>query len=158
MELLDNALEEFRNNLKETPEGQTYIKDSGERHRYYIGALDPNESVARLRLDFEIEEGLVLSGDDDTVWKLLFEQARYDLADVIENGDTGTTDPLLRAFNGSKKRGQEPVAVDFLSGTLIKVRKRRKATFEFTLWLTLYVKWESPQEYRPKPRKTRKKK
>lgn len=68
-------------------------------------------TTSKLRLDWELTtESLEdnIAGDDleDHVARMMATQFGNDLEDLAINGDTASTDPLLSAFDGYRKRGK----------------------------------------------------
>jgi len=143
-EMLNAALGTFKQGLKDIPEMTTYSpRESGHWDDYYHGRLNhETESIARLRLDWERNNEYALPDEKDKIFDLMFFQMQFDLLDLIVNGDVSQSrDPLLSAINGSKKRGQEPVEIEIISGTLYSEYKERKDATEYTVYVLMYVKW-----------------
>lgn len=66
-------------------------------------------TTTKLRLDWELsseslEDGIEGEQLEDTVARLMATQMGNDLEDVAINGDTTSADPLLKAFDGWRKR------------------------------------------------------
>lgn len=93
--------------------------------------------VARLRMDYEAEEG------QEGVREELVSRLVSDLEDLIENGDTEhRSDPLYKALDGSKKRGVSgPKVVEIINAAMAVESKPKKKTIEYTVWINLYTEW-----------------
>lgn len=141
---LDEALEPVRKMI----ENESYSHEGayaykGEiRDRWYKGELDyPNEDSKNLRLDWELADAA--QGKTQDVARLILDNLKLDLEDLIENGDIDqTSGPLLKTWNGSKKRGQELVEFVVLHAHLEKEYKKNKKSTEYTLFIRPYLKWQ----------------
>lgn len=137
-ELLDDALEDFKERLLAVPFGTAVFSENYTKN-FHNGE---NESEANLRLDWEVPGDHVEAADQKLI-NLMFEQMKLDLADLIENGDAGqTTDPLLKSIDGIRVRSQQPVFIDITVGETHAEYHYRKDTTEITTYLRLYIKWE----------------
>jgi len=138
-DLLDNALEDLKTHLLESPE---YVSKSDNKQRWYDGNLKSNETSRNLRLDWELAKDQQVF-DSKKILDLMMQQCKNDLADIIENGDEDNReDALLKSFDGSKKRGKKPVEIEIIAAHLIEELKENKGVVEFTLFLRPYVRWE----------------
>lgn len=154
MELLTNALEDFKERLKRVPEGEETPKSESWK-RYYNGNRETKEVFTRLRLDWELSLAAFEDEPDeetsygewydknrDKIYDLMVRFMENDLRDLIEHGDVRNgADALLKSMDGSKKLGREPVEIDIASGILQTECKPKKRTAEFTLHILLHVRW-----------------
>lgn len=68
-------------------------------------------TTTKLRLDWELtteslEDGIEGGNLDDHIVRLMTTQMANDLEDIAINGDTGSADPTLKAFDGFRKQGK----------------------------------------------------
>ena len=146
--LLTDALSPVLDLLLEQPYGTHYTNATDARKRWYAGELTENESSTQLRLDWELSDEAFKDAGDG-IKEIMLKQIQFDLEDLIENGDSGNSaDALLKAIDGSKKRGQEPVEIQILGAILYKEVKKKQyrdttgISHEYTLFLRPYIRWE----------------
>lgn len=113
----------------------------------YFGSGESSATVARLRLDWELSREFVQELHDsekhEDIFRLMGAQISVDLNDLVENGDVNKiNDPLLKMFDGSKKRGKPPVLVDIFAANLHFNYHKVKDTTEYTLYILMAVRWE----------------
>ena len=103
------------------------------------------EAGIRMRLDYELSPAEIDNFENlekrDHVAHLIITQLAGDLADVLEHGDMHSDDYLLKAFDGSIKRKQEPAQIDFDYVQAYQEKKPRKGTYEITIFLTVHIDW-----------------
>lgn len=143
MEKLDKALQV----LLGLPEGDTvdFYSRSENRERYNTGNLTKDETSVNLRLDFELSEEVVEDPGFNAKARneALIGIARNDLEDLIINGDVNkSADPLLKCINGEKVRGKSAVEIEILAASLLTEHKPRKNSYEYTLFLRPFVRFE----------------
>lgn len=139
MELLDAALERCKTRIKDNIDPSLAPLQNGEMAAY--SELRKDGSV-NLRLDWELASDVVQEVSVDKLLDLMFVQAESDLEKLLEDGDIDhTTDPLLKALDGAKKRGRQPSAVDITAVNLIQEFSSRKETVRYTMYLTLNTQW-----------------
>jgi hypothetical protein len=68
-------------------------------------------TTTKLRLDWELttdslEDNIAGTSLDDTIVRLMTTQMSNDIEDIVINGDTDSTDPTLKAFDGFRKQGE----------------------------------------------------
>lgn len=126
MELIKQAVEDFKTAILAEEAWRpdcTTTKNQDLYNRWYLsnGKHEANEEFVRLRLDWEFYEPELRTATDNDSFESILKANREkivnfftvamnaDLSDLVENGDVSlTADPLLKAMNGSKKRGTEP--------------------------------------------------
>lgn len=111
----------------------------------YRAPLSGDRGV-RMRLDYEISIPALDAIPDvenarKHVARLMQHQIANDLSDMLENGDTSSNDPLYKAMDGSLKRKQEPMQIDFDYVQVFRDRREKKNAYEYTVFLTVYVDW-----------------
>lgn len=142
--LVDEALVGVREFLVSTPAIEPEEWEDSPKSRY-VGGEHPIDhgKVARLRFDWElIGEAGVSIDDTDHVSRLIVEALKWDLVDIIENGDIEiVNDPMLKSMNGANKLGKTPQKV--LIEELVWYREHfpRKNAREYTIFLLLRVDW-----------------
>jgi hypothetical protein len=144
----------------------TLVEDALEPVKKYLATTEPCEVVGnsvkyaqpyrspdsgdrgiRMRLDYEISkpqlDAMIDSEDKNKhIAALMISQMSNDLADVLENGDQSSNDPLYKAFDGALKRQKEPSKVDIDYVQTFREYKKAKDAYEYTIFFTLYVEWE----------------
>lgn len=143
--LLDEALERIKPYIVERLDSGIKANYRGEEDYNYFGFESTTATVSRLRLDWELSDELAGEVDsNDKIADMMLGQSKYDLLELIEDGDTSiTADPLLKVLDGAKKRGKEPVLIDIFAAELhIEVRETKRAT-EYTLYILLAIQWAS---------------
>lgn len=113
----------------------------GENTKFYDFPLPrrTNEmKTVRLDMEFSPEDDSLFTSDlTEDVRTALTEQTAHDLADLLVNGDTESTDPLLKVLNGEEKVGKRLLDVNF-SGVVYDVQYRAgKDTYEWTAYVAL---------------------
>jgi len=146
--LLTDALSPVLDFLLEQPYGTQYANQTEEYKRWKSGELLKDESSTQVRMDWELSDE-AFKEVDSNVKQLMINQIKFDLEDLIENGDRhNAADALLKAIDGSKKRGQEPVEIQILGAILYKEVKKKQyrdttgISHEYTLFLRPYIRWE----------------
>lgn len=111
---------------------------------YYHGQYGPDEDFRRVRLDFEFSRPFYEEVGNKRV-DAVFVVAEQDLEYLIKHGDRDSpgTEPYLRLIDGSIKRNKQPVDIQFAAALLRTEFHKRKDTYETTLFVTLYTKWDS---------------
>jgi hypothetical protein len=143
MKLLHEALEPLKEFYKNNDWPESAPHDKRGSNSGGLAYREGENRGRNLRLDFEIHEDLE---DQDKVTDLMFDQIKYDLEDLLVNGDVEhTTDPLLKAMDGTKKRGAELSHLEFPRAELFRDHKYKKETIEYTLYLKVYTEFASPQ-------------
>jgi hypothetical protein len=87
--------------------GAVEATDTGENAGVHFSKI--SITTKKLRLDWELsteslEDNLEGEALEDHIARLMATQAGNDLEDLAINGDTGSTDPLLKVFNGWRKQ------------------------------------------------------
>lgn len=102
-----------------------------------------DNTVAVLRLDYEVDWNNDIRPNWTDVVPLLIGQINGDVTYLIENGDREhTTDPLLKSLDGMKKHGGlEPTMVEFFDITAVSEDVPKKKSTEYTVWLKVRVRW-----------------
>lgn len=143
---VDEAIEGMKANLNNEGEGMTRSVNNQDIVDQYTGKEEKTYKgqVNRLRLDWELsheffeEEGN--HWDMPEIFDLMGIQMKVDLEDLIENGDTTiVSDPLLKTFDGSKKRGSEPKDVQIIK--TVTTRGVGRGVIEYTVYILLYTEW-----------------
>jgi len=114
----------------------------------------------KLRLDWELssealEDGLEGAGLEDHIARLMASQMGNDLEDVAINGDASSADPLLKAFDGWRKRAFTGGRVVDAAGRVLDssvfnaaikalpaVYKQRRAQLRFYTGSNLLQDWQ----------------
>lgn len=144
MQTLDEALQKLSDNI-ELKSGFQY-RDStmdDKRSRVYNG-IDKNADTCNVRLDWQVAEGLPdEEGAEDALKQLMVAQAKFDIEDLLENGDRQAYvhDAILKALDGTRKRDKELVNVEFLGYSLYRQHLKKSKRYEYTLYLALYAQW-----------------
>jgi hypothetical protein len=86
--------------------GAVEAVDTGENQGVYFSKI--SLTTKKLRLDWELstetlEDNLEGEALEDHIARLMAAQAGNDLEDLAINGDTASSDPLLKVFNGWRK-------------------------------------------------------
>jgi hypothetical protein len=125
------------NTVPEIPEDGTSVKKT-DPYRSPNG-LEWGPDDIRLRLDYacpldaswpEAVGGILRTIDSD-------------LTDIIVNGDKDlTSDPMLKSFNGSKKRGKEVKSVRLDEVCCFTEKKPKLGDQEHTIYMLVHVEWE----------------
>lgn len=87
--------------------GATEATDTGENQGVFFSKI--SLTTKKLRLDWELstetlEDNLEGEALEDHIARLMATQAGNDLEDLAINGDTGSSDPLLKVFDGWRKQ------------------------------------------------------
>lgn len=108
------------------------------REDYSYGRND--FTAARIRFDYE-HKGLIHDLDSAVVHDML-NFLTPDLADMIEYGDVeNLSDYLLKAIDGSVKRGVEPDKIWIISASPHWQLMPKKNSTEITLFLLVGIEW-----------------
>lgn len=124
--------------LIDNPDGTQYKDEDEELYtRWYEGKLNDGEASLNLRMDIELNE------DYPTV-EILVQHMSIELLDLLENGDSQghEKDAFLKGMDGTKKHGKEPVDYKIVSGMVYKEYKKSRKTYEYTVFLRTYIKWD----------------
>lgn len=143
--LIDSVTAEIRKAsewLFEHESGEAYNGVGSEEYqKWYEGNLDSNFTSVNFRLDWLMAE------DSGATVDLMVQQWVNDFLDVLENGDSGgpTNDALLKAFDGTRRRGVEPVSVKFIAASYFKEYKKKPEEefghYEYTLYFRPLIEW-----------------
>lgn len=113
---------------------------------YYVDNDEPDyrsgsgKRTTNIRLDWELAGDSSLEKND--IFAIMSEVIVNDLEDLVVNGDVNLhTDPLLMSFDGEQKRGKKVEEVEISHAHLQKEYKKGKESTEYTVWMTLYVRW-----------------
>lgn len=137
---------------------QVYAMVQGQVDKY-VGWLSEQDSInnvkyvqkspydwqPNLRLDWELTGDVHKDSPElDFVSALILRRMLVDdMVDLIINGDHDNAgDPLLKTFNGAKKRGQKPVNLIFHSAVVYHEYKEVKDATEYTLYIQPHLTWE----------------
>lgn len=144
-ELVDDALTEVREYLISTPPYEPEEWEDSPKQRY-VGGEHPIDhgKVARLRLDWELAgENRISVNDNEHIARLISEALKWDLVDVIKNGDIEiNNDPLLKAMNGSVKLNKSPIKIIIEELTWFREERPKKECYDYTIFMLLKVDWE----------------
>lgn len=119
--------------------GHTPIPERLKPH--YVGYFEGSKA---LRLDWELTYEQAEKWDisqffpdllHPRVKKAIIEAAASDIADLVVNGDTNSTDPLLKNFDGEVKLGKRFAGLRVSSVHWQGENQQRKETVEYTMYL-----------------------
>jgi len=105
------------------------------------------ERMCNIRFDCEYElrdkdEIAVLSTE---AVKHLLDSVAVELTDVLTYGDWESRDVLLKAFNGTRKRGYHAKQLQIPMLSLYQEFKPTKGTLEYTLYTVPFIEWDKPE-------------
>lgn len=143
-ELVDDALVGVKDYLATTEPIVPEEWEDSPKSRY-VGGDQPIDhgKVARLRLDWELlGETNIPYTDTDHVARLITTALKWDLVDIIENGDIYSNDVMLKSMDGANKLGRTPMRVIIEELTFYREDKPKKKSHEYTLFLLLRVDWQ----------------
>lgn len=141
-ELVTYALVPVRGQLSITPPMVPEEWEDSPKERY-VGEHITHDNVARLRLDWELMyPGDVSYEDTDHVTRLIAEQLKWDLIDIVDNGDVNSDDPMYKAMNGANKLGLKPKFISIEELEWYREHKPKKKAYEYTVFMLLNVEWE----------------
>lgn len=140
-----NALQPWREWLPGKP-----MVDYSERRLHGLEHEFPHlpgvERVCNLRFDAEYEprdssEIRVLSTE---AVNILIDLIAIDMTDLLTYGDIEqSSDALLKAFTGTRKRGYHAKQLQFPRVALYQEFKPRKGALGYTLYTTPYIEWDN---------------
>ena len=144
IKMVDEVFDKITEFMKAHPEDGARLETTDKEawKRWHQGEMEPNEVSFNLRFDWEVDKEEIDRDGGDAVLEIMFRVWKDDFLDLLENGDfSHPNDALLKAMDGSKKRGHEPVAVHLGGAQLHHEYKERKNTVEYTLYFRPFIVW-----------------
>jgi hypothetical protein len=145
VEMMEKAFEPVQEYLDTTEPVEVVGSLDARRFQPYQSPRLKALGGIRMRLDYEIATERFDSPENAEMTKhvgrLMTSQMVNDFADLIENGDKDSTDPLMKAMNGVVKRGQEPLQIIIDDCAAFRYYSKHKKSYEYILFTTIYVEW-----------------
>lgn len=151
MPLLDKAFEPVRDYLDTTEPVEVVGSLDSKRFKPYYSPRVLALGGIRMRLDYElaaesINRQLPFHSPEDKemtkhVSRLMTEQMKNDLADMMEDGDVDSDYFGLQAFDGAVKRGVDPKSVVIDEVSVFRYYAKKKDCYEYTVYATIYIEW-----------------
>lgn len=142
-ELVTDALVPVKEYLTNTPPIVPEDWEDSPKTRYF-GEENDVDNAVRLRFDYELTaESEAPYWDTEYIARLMTEQLKGDIVDIIDNGDKISSDPSLKSMNGAKLLGLTPRLVTIEELVHYREYMPKKKAHEYTVFMLLNVEWDT---------------
>lgn len=117
--------------------GRRKFCDDGNINGKRFGPLvdrDSNDKLKNIRLDFEFDGIDLTEMEESQVSAEIFYHITRDLVDMFWNGDTNSTDPLLKTVDGFKKNPNRDKPI-LTNGLIYREFRPMRDAVEYTIFM-----------------------